>query len=55
MDEDTEEMSKITKVIRKLDNPKGEDVGREEKRMMGFGEYHLWPYESVLRERSPIT
>ena len=49
--EETEEMGKITKALRTLGNPKWEDSGSEEKRTMGFGEYHHWPYGSAMREK----
>ena len=49
LDGEKDEISKITEALRTLWNPKGEEPGNEEKRMMGFGEYHHWPYGSVMR------
>ena len=49
--DEKEEISKITESRRTLGNPKGEESGSEEKRMMGFGEYHHWHYGSVVREK----
>ena len=34
-----------------MERPEGEIEGNEEKRVMGFGEYHHWTYERVLKEK----
>ena len=40
-----------SEALRGLEDPEGEIEGNKDKRVMGFGEYHHWAYERVLKEK----